>query len=143
MVADEDGGPLQAVDRGVAQLARVPAPGPRRGHAHVGGAERRLAHQHVAQQHPAVALCVGRGVAAAVAGGPREVDAQAVGGAVRAGVAAVEALAEDLGDAVRGGAVEEMLLVRLNLYEHAATEYQRSESVHHTHRNAIFQSRGS
>jgi hypothetical protein len=45
---------------------------------------------------------------------------------VRAGIAAVEALAEDLGDAVGGGAMEEMLLIRLNLRE--KNGHQRGES---------------
>ena len=115
VVAHEDAGPINVVDRRVAQLVRVPAPGTRRRRAHARGAACRLAHQHVAQQHPAVAVRVGQGVAEAVAGAPCEVDPQAVGGAVRAGVAAVEALAEDLGDAVGGGAMEELLLVRLDL----------------------------
>ncbi len=114
MVADEDGRVRDAVHRGVAHVVGVRGGGARRRHARAGDAGGGLADQDVAEADAAAAGGVRASVAGlgAVGGVAREVDAGAVDGAVAAtSEAAVEALAEDLGDDVGRGAVEEAALI--------------------------------
>ena len=115
VVAHKDARPRRVVHRRVAQVVRVRPGRTRRRRAQPCTAGRRLPHQHVAQEHAPHALMVGQGIVGAVAGLGGEVDAHAEGAAVCASVAAVEALSQDLGDAVGGCSVEELVLVRVHL----------------------------
>jgi hypothetical protein len=114
VIADEDGRVGHAVYCRVAHVVRVRGGGARRWHARAGGSGGGLADEDIAEADAAAAGGVRAGIArlGAVGGVAGEVDAGAVHGAVAAtGEAAVEALAENLGDDVGGGAVEEAALV--------------------------------